>query len=69
MSDYTTAPEVFAAALKKLASTFPDFRKRGVDEPSVQAIEAIRKKQEEHEERKRLISESIASGARISRSR
>jgi hypothetical protein len=55
--------------MEQVARASREFRTQGrIDDSSIKAIEAIRKKQEEHEERKRRISEATANGARISRS-
>jgi hypothetical protein len=67
MTDHPTSSEVFSTAVERMASAFREFRKRGIAESSIQAIEAVRKKQEEHEVGKRRISRAIAAGARISR--
>jgi tRNA A58 N-methylase Trm61 len=69
MAERSTASESFLRAINQMARLFHNARKQSTDESSIQAIEAIRKKQEEHEERKRRISETIAHGARISRNR
>jgi hypothetical protein len=63
-----TASELFLDAVQKLVQTFGDPPSQQASHgPSLQAIEAVRKKQKEHEERKRRISQAIANGSRISR--
>jgi hypothetical protein len=58
---------LFLGAIEQIARAFSEPQKQDTCEPSVQAIQAIRQKQEEHEERKRRISQTIANGSRISR--
>jgi len=67
MAGHRTASELFLEAIEQVARAIRDPKKKDDLEPSIQAIEAIRRKQEEHEERKRRISQRIANGARISR--
>jgi len=67
MADRPAASETFLRAIEEIARAFNNARKQGVDESSVQAIEAVRESQAEHEERRRRISEKIANGARLSR--
>jgi hypothetical protein len=66
-ADRPSASESFLRAIDQIARALRDVRKQGIDDSSIQAIEAIRKKQEEHEERKRRIAETIANGDRLSR--
>lgn len=67
VADRPIASKVFLRAIEQIAGAFRQSRKPDTSEPSIQAIEAVRKKQTEHEERKRRISEEIANGARIGR--
>jgi hypothetical protein len=62
-----TTSDLFLGAIEQIARAFSEPRKQNTCEPSIQAIQAIRQKQEEHEERKRRISQKIANGSRISR--
>jgi hypothetical protein len=66
-TDPPIASDSFLKAVERAARTFRDFQEKGIDESSIQAIEAVKQKQEEHEERKRRISEKISNGARLSR--
>jgi hypothetical protein len=65
--DQSAASELFFRAIKRAARAFRDSENKGCDESSIKAIEAVRKKQEEHEEHRRRISEKIKNGARLSR--
>ena len=67
MVDHTTSSDRFLSAIEQMAKVFKRFQKQSADEPSIQAVEAVRKRQEEHEERKRRILQATANGARISR--
>jgi hypothetical protein len=67
MSKQRTPSDLFAGAIEQIARAFKEPRKQGTCEPSMQAIQAIRQKQEEHEECKRRISQKVANGSRISR--
>lgn len=51
VTDHPTPSELFFRAMQQVARASRQFRKKGVGESSIQAIEAIRQKQEEHEER------------------
>jgi hypothetical protein len=67
MSVRPTASGLFFEAIKGLARAQREIRKQNTTGPSIQLIEAIRQQQEDHEERKRRISEAIAGGAKLSR--
>jgi hypothetical protein len=68
VANNVTASELFLRGIQQIATALGRPRNED-DEPSVQAIEALRQKQEEHEEQKRRIAETIAGGAKLSRRR
>jgi hypothetical protein len=61
-----SASQLFLKGIEQIVRAMTTSKKTA-DESPLQATEAIRQQQEEHEKRKRRISQDIASGARISR--
>lgn len=68
MPENLTASELFLKGIEQISKAFRP-GKQGKSEPPLQAAEAIRQSQAEHEERRRRIAKTIASGARLSRER
>lgn len=69
MKDQPTPSELFLRGIKQLSRSFRKPQGKDAGESQIQAIEAIRQRQAEHEEQRRRIIDSIAAGARISRRR
>ncbi len=55
--------------IKMMADSFRGSTKRTEHRPTLQAAEAVRLKQEEHEEQRQRVAESLAVGGRLSRKR
>jgi hypothetical protein len=64
-----TASQMFLGAIEQIVRAFREPQEQDAHEPSIQAIEALRQKQAEHEEQRRRIAQTIANGARLSRNR
>lgn len=58
--------ELFLRGIEQISRAIRS-AKKAADESPLETTEAVRQQQEEHEARKRRISQDIASGARISR--
>jgi hypothetical protein len=66
-SDPQSPSDLLAKVVKQAARMLRHSERMAVDESSIQALETIRKRQEEHEEQRRRISAKINNGARLSR--
>jgi hypothetical protein len=64
-----TVSQLFLGAIEQIVRAFREPQKQDAHEPSIQAIEALRRKQAEHEEQRRRIAQTIANGARLSKNR
>ena len=65
----TSASELFLRGIEQLSRSLRNPRNQNTIEPQIQAAEAFREKQAEHERQKGRVNEAIAAGARLSRKR
>jgi hypothetical protein len=69
MTTEPTSSQLFLKAMEQIARAFREPQTRDAHEPSLQAIQALKQKQAEHEEQRRRIAQTISNGARLSKNR